>query len=164
MTCFLHISAFASCVASTSHVEIAPVSSSSSPSSPGKLSCQSKHDIIYIISLICLEHRKKKFVMSTGKCLGSHSFTKHCQLCILYKIGYFSLQYQYVTYNLNHFRIYTMFYCNLHSNDVQLCHHHQQTQLVIHLTFITMIHISCTVCMLNLIVSNNIYYYDDICS
>ena len=39
MTCFLHISATASCVASTSHVEIAPVSSSSSP---GKLSVLSK--------------------------------------------------------------------------------------------------------------------------
>ena len=38
MTCFLHISAAASCVASTPHVEISPVSSSSSPlSSPGEL-------------------------------------------------------------------------------------------------------------------------------
>ena len=46
MTCFLHISATASCVASTSHVEIPPVSSSSSSSplslSPGKLSVLSK--------------------------------------------------------------------------------------------------------------------------
>ena len=120
MTCFLHISATASCVASTSHVEIPPVSSSSSHHHHHQVNClycQSKHDIIYFFSLICLEHRKKKFVMSTGKCSGSHSFTKHCQLCILYKIGYFSLQYQYVTYNLNHFRICTMFYCNLHSNE-----------------------------------------------
>ena len=120
MTCFLHISATASCVASTSHVEIPPVSSSSSPSSssPGKLSVLSKQTSYHIFfSLICQEHRKKKFVMSTCKCPGSHPFTKHCQLCILYKIGYFSLQYHYVTYNLNHFRICTMFYCNLHSNE-----------------------------------------------
>ena len=113
------VSATSSCVASTSHVEISPVSSSSSSSSssPGKLSVLSKQTWYNIFcSLICLMHSKKKFVMSTGKCLGSHLFTKHCQLCIWYKIGYFSLQYYYVTYNLHHFTICAMFYCNLHSN------------------------------------------------
>ena len=57
MTCFLHISAF------TSHVEIPPVSSlsspsSSSPSKPSVLSKQTSYHIFF--SLICLEHRKKE--------------------------------------------------------------------------------------------------------
>ena len=68
MTCFLHISATTSCVASTPHVEIAPVSSSScqnnwqspSSSSPGKLSVLSKQTSYHIFfSDICVEHRKK---------------------------------------------------------------------------------------------------------
>ena len=64
ITCFLHISSTASCVASTSHIEIASVlssSSSSSPSSsPGKLSVMSKQTWYNIFfSLICLEHRKR---------------------------------------------------------------------------------------------------------
>ena len=89
MTYFLHISATTSCVASTPHVEIALVSSSSSPSpsssSAGKLSLLSKQTSYHIFfSDICVEHRTKKFVMRTGKCLGSHAFTTHCQLCILY--------------------------------------------------------------------------------
>ena len=62
MTCFLHISATTSCVASTSHVEIAPVSSSSSlsSSSPGKLSALSKQTSYHIFfNAICVEHRKR---------------------------------------------------------------------------------------------------------
>ena len=87
ITCFLHISATTSCVASTAHVEIALVSSSSSPSSssPGKLPLLSKQTSYHIFfSDICVEHRTKEFVMRRGKCLGSHEFTTHCQLCILY--------------------------------------------------------------------------------
>ena len=64
MTCFLHISATTSCVASTPHVEIALVSSSSSSpssSSPGKLSLLSKQTSYHIFfSDICVEHRTKK--------------------------------------------------------------------------------------------------------
>ena len=82
MTCFLHISATTSCVASTTHIEIAPVSSSSS--SPDKLSVLSKQTSYHIFLVLFVLNTEKKFVMSTGKCPGSHAFTKHCQLCILY--------------------------------------------------------------------------------
>ena len=79
------MSATTSCVVSTPHVEIALVSSSSS-SPPGKLSLLSKQTSYHIFfSDICVEHRTKIFVMRTGKCLGSHAFTTHCQLCILYE-------------------------------------------------------------------------------
>ena len=160
MTCFLHISATSSCVASTSHVEIASVSSSSSP---GKLLCQSKHDIIYCLVLFVLNTAKRNLWWAQANIrvvihsLNILSYVYDIKL----DISVCSNIMLHIILIISGSALCSTVISTVMSSTVSP----SSTKTTGNsLTFMTMIHISCTVCMLNLIVSNNIYYDNDICS